>query len=93
MTDLQPLYKVFRNYFNETSVKEWSYLYFLKSIEPVIMANIDITKNADKDTWRKRFVKCLEKIIDDDVYNEYHKNVVRHLKEKVFYFLNINSIA
>ncbi|CAG8548485.1 8074_t:CDS:2 [Paraglomus occultum] len=50
MTDLQPLY---RDYFDETSVEEWSYLHFLKSFESVIMANIDATKDGDKGTWGK----------------------------------------
>jgi hypothetical protein len=86
MTDLQPLHKAIKDYFDETPVEDWTYLHFLESFESAIMANIDVSKDADKGTWRKRFVKRLEKIIDDDAYNKEQKNTARRLKEKVFYF-------
>ncbi len=57
------------------------------------MANMDTTKDEDKGTWRKRFVKRLEKVIDDDAYNEQQKNKAKGLKENIFYFLNIDSFA
>jgi hypothetical protein len=86
MTDLQLLYKAIRDFFDETPVEEWSYPHFLKSFEPVIMANIDVIKVEEKGIWRKRFIKRLEKIIDDDAYSKQQRDTAKRLKEKVFSF-------
>ncbi|RHZ76990.1 hypothetical protein Glove_186g105 [Diversispora epigaea] len=82
MTDLQLLYKAIRNFFDETPVEEWSYPHFLKSFEPVIMANIDVIKVEEKGIWRKRFITRLEKIIDDDAYSKQQRDTAKRLKEK-----------
>ncbi|CAG8733853.1 3051_t:CDS:1, partial [Dentiscutata erythropus] len=38
----------------------------------------------EKALWRKRFIKCLEKIADDDAYNEFQRKKASRLKEKYF---------
>ncbi|CAG8645095.1 8744_t:CDS:2, partial [Diversispora eburnea] len=82
MTDLQLLYKAIRDFFDETPVEEWSYILFLESFKPVIMSVLDIAKRDEKATWRKRFIKRLEKIADDDAYTEQQRKNAILLKEK-----------
>ncbi|RGB26030.1 hypothetical protein C1646_820666 [Rhizophagus diaphanus] len=79
---LHLLYKAIRDYFDETPVEEWSYLHFLKFFEPVIMSSVETTKDADKGTWRKRFVTRLEKIVNDGAYSEQQRNTAFRLKGK-----------
>ncbi|RIA82994.1 hypothetical protein C1645_834485 [Glomus cerebriforme] len=66
MTDLHRLYKAIRDYFDDTPVEELSYLNFLETFKPVIMSKLDVPKQEDKGTWRKRFVTHLDKIAEDD---------------------------
>ncbi|CAG8630227.1 15422_t:CDS:2, partial [Funneliformis mosseae] len=84
MTDLHCLYKAIRDYFDDTPVEEWSYLNFLNSFKPVIMSRLDVTKQEDKGTWRKRFITRLDKIAGDDAYSEQQRVLAILLKEKVF---------
>ena len=50
------------------------------------MSNVDATIDADKDTWRKRFITRLEKIMIDDAYSEQQRNTAKRLKGKVLVF-------
>ncbi|RHZ77015.1 hypothetical protein Glove_186g131 [Diversispora epigaea] len=70
------------DFFDETPVEEWSYILFLQSFKPVIMSVLDIAKRDEKATWRKRFIKRLEKIADDDAYTEQQRKNAILLKEK-----------
>ncbi|CAG8654404.1 8285_t:CDS:2, partial [Racocetra persica] len=83
MADLQLILKAIRDFFDETPVEEWSYIHFLETFKPVIILNLDIPIRDEKATWRKRFIKRLEKIADDDAYNKRQRNKAIRLKEKL----------
>ncbi|CAG8560550.1 4099_t:CDS:2, partial [Acaulospora morrowiae] len=85
MTELQRIqriHKAIRDFFDETPVEEWSYIHFLKTFKPIIKSRLDITLRDEKATWKKRFVKQLEKIAEDDTYTEQQRNKAIRLKEK-----------
>ncbi|KAF0461427.1 hypothetical protein F8M41_000421 [Gigaspora margarita] len=83
MTDLHCLYKAIRDYFDDTPVEEWSYLNFLNLFKPFIMSKLDVTKQEDKGTWRKRFITRLDKIAGDDTYSEQQRALAIRLKETI----------
>ncbi|CAG8499402.1 5130_t:CDS:2 [Funneliformis mosseae] len=90
MKDLHRLHKAIRDYFDYTPVEEWSYLNFLETFKPVIMSKLDVPKQEDKGTWRKRFITRLDKIAEDDAYNEQQRKLAIRLKEKL---LSVSLLA
>ncbi|CAG8614654.1 6629_t:CDS:10, partial [Cetraspora pellucida] len=82
MSDLQFIHRAIRDFFDETPVEEWSYILFLESFKHVILSVLDITKRDEKATWRKRFIKRLETIADDDAYTEQQRKKAIILIEK-----------
>lgn len=51
------------------------------------MSKLDVTKQEDKGTWRKRFIIRLDKIAEDDVYSEQQREFAIHLKKKRYFQL------
>ncbi|CAG8744646.1 12546_t:CDS:2, partial [Funneliformis caledonium] len=52
------------------------------TFKPVIMSKLDVPKQEDKGTWRKRFITRLDKIAEDDAYNEQQRKLAIRLKGK-----------
>ncbi|CAG8502776.1 32845_t:CDS:10 [Gigaspora margarita] len=82
MSELQLIHRAIRDFFDETPVEEWTYILFLESFKHVILSELDISKRDAKATWRKRFLKRLETIADDDAYTEQQRKKAIILIEK-----------